>query len=355
MTGQDGRAVREGQPGVDGSARGGAAERGAAGSAVRRRRPPAARTTSATAARRLLRGRDHLPPARLLGPHRPGRADRARRATARAPSGSTASATSSCSRSSSGCSTPGSRCSNIRTAVEHLRERGGRRPGPDHADERRRQRLRVPSADEVIDLVQGGQGVFGIAVGPGLARGRGHPGRAARRACRRRRAAVPGDELPRAGDAPGTTGCIGEPPRAVARLASPTTPRGRVLPQPATGAEGATSPEPLRPRTVRVRRLWKAEPRGPTDGASRPSRGPVSSQSRRVADRGGASPSARHVLEPHDRPAAHPADCSARRSCRGRHRPVRRSPLGARRREPMLAVVGHASPGRADAPPPCPR
>ncbi len=41
----------------------------------------------------------------------------------------------------------------------------GRRPRPDHPDERRRHGLRVHLADEVIDLLQGGQGVFGIASG----------------------------------------------------------------------------------------------------------------------------------------------------------------------------------------------
>ena len=66
---------------------------------------------------------------------------------------------------SSGCSTPGSRCQQIRTAVQHLRERG--------VDDLAQITLmsdgasvyECTSADEVIDLVQGGQGVFGIAVG----------------------------------------------------------------------------------------------------------------------------------------------------------------------------------------------
>jgi hypothetical protein len=54
---------------------------------------------------------------------------------------------------------------NIRTAVEHLRERG--------IDDLAQITLmsdgasvyECTSADEVVDLVQGGQGVFGIAVG----------------------------------------------------------------------------------------------------------------------------------------------------------------------------------------------
>ena len=42
------------------------------------------------------------------------------------------------------------------------------------------------SDDEVIDLVRGGQGVFGIALGRSLAQHRGHLVRAARRAGRGR-------------------------------------------------------------------------------------------------------------------------------------------------------------------------
>ena len=53
----------------------------------------------------------------------------------------------------------------IRAAVDAPARARRRRPGPDHPDERRRQVYECTSADEVIDLVQGGQGVFGIAVG----------------------------------------------------------------------------------------------------------------------------------------------------------------------------------------------
>ena len=54
---------------------------------------------------------------------------------------------------------------NIRKAIETLRQRGVEDLAGDHPDLRRHHRLRVPSAEEVVDLLQGGQGVFGIAVG----------------------------------------------------------------------------------------------------------------------------------------------------------------------------------------------
>ena len=136
-----------------------------AGTAVHRRPARPARGHGLPRPDRLPRGRHHLPPARLLGPHRPGRAVRARRHRLRHASGSTASATSSCSRSSSGCSTPASRCRTSAPPSSHLRERG--------VDDLAQITLmsdgasvyECTSADEVIDLVQGGQGVFGIAVG----------------------------------------------------------------------------------------------------------------------------------------------------------------------------------------------
>ncbi len=86
-------------------------------------------------------------------------------AAAPAPSGSTASATSSCSRSSSDCSTPASRSSRSAARSPYLRERG--------VDDLAQITLmsdgasvyECTSSDEVIDLLQGGQGVFGIAVG----------------------------------------------------------------------------------------------------------------------------------------------------------------------------------------------
>ena len=66
---------------------------------------------------------------------------------------------------SSGCSTPASRCSRSAPPSQHLRERG--------TDDLTRVTLMSDGAsvyectsnDEVIDLLQGGQGVFGIAIG----------------------------------------------------------------------------------------------------------------------------------------------------------------------------------------------
>ena len=104
--------------------------------------PAAARGHRLPRPDRLRGRRHHLPPARLLGAHRPGRARASAAPPAPAASGSTASATSWCSRSSSGCSTPASRCRNPHRRQPPARARR-RRPGPDHPDERRRQRLRV--------------------------------------------------------------------------------------------------------------------------------------------------------------------------------------------------------------------
>ena len=115
-------------------------------------RPPARRRASPTASSTTGRAPGWSSPASA-------------RPTGRAASASTASATSWCSRSSSDCSTPGSRCRTSAVAVNHLRERG--------VDDLAQITLmsdgatvyECTSADEVVDLVQGGQGVFGIAVG----------------------------------------------------------------------------------------------------------------------------------------------------------------------------------------------
>src|SRR3954462_8280949 len=64
----------------------------------------------------------------------------------------------------------------IRTAVEHLRERGVEDLAQITLMSDGASVYECTSADEVIDLVQGGQGVFGIAVGRG---GRGGGGRLA--------------------------------------------------------------------------------------------------------------------------------------------------------------------------------
>ena len=85
----------------------------------------------------------------------------------------------------------------IRTAVAAPARARHRRPDPRHADERRRLGLRVHQHDEVIDLLQGGQGVFGIAIGGVWREIEGTlaelPERAHRR--RRRREPIAGDEL----------------------------------------------------------------------------------------------------------------------------------------------------------------
>ena len=54
---------------------------------------------------------------------------------------------------------------NIRTAVEHLRERGVRDLAQITLMSDGASVYECTSPDEVVDLVQGGQGVFGIAVG----------------------------------------------------------------------------------------------------------------------------------------------------------------------------------------------
>ena len=188
---------------------------------------------------------------------------------------------------------------NIRTAVEHLRDRG--------VDDLAQITLmsdgasvyECTSADEVIDLVQGGQGVFGIAVGrvwrevegslaelpservdgttPRRARGRG--GRRARRPPRRPRDAAESGAASR-----------------VALGLTPSHPRGRVPSQPATGAEGATPRQPLRHPDRAGGHLWKAGPhRVPADGASRGPRAVRGEALRRADSRGnrGGAPAAR--------------------------------------------------------------
>ena len=52
----------------------------------------------------------------------------------------------------------------IRAAVDHLRNYGTADLRPGHADERRGNVYECTFADEVVDLLQGGQGVFGIAL-----------------------------------------------------------------------------------------------------------------------------------------------------------------------------------------------
>ena len=113
----------------------------------------------------LRRCRHHLPAARLLGAHRIGRA----RASA--------------ARSGSGTQRlysfrdvlvlkivkrlldTGVSLQQIRTAAQHLRERGIDDLATITIMSDGASVYECTSADEVVDLVQGGQGVFGIAVG----------------------------------------------------------------------------------------------------------------------------------------------------------------------------------------------
>ena len=115
-------------------------------------------------ANRLRRRRDHLPPARLLGAHRIG--------GARDPGGERFGTQRLYSfrdvlvlKIVKRLLDTGVSLQQIRVAVQHLRDRG--------IDDLAQITLmsdgasvyECTSADEVIDLVQGGQGVFGIAVG----------------------------------------------------------------------------------------------------------------------------------------------------------------------------------------------
>ena len=121
----------------------------------------------------------------------------------RAASGSTRSRTSWCSRSSSGCWTPASRCRTSASAVDALRARG--------VDDLAQITLlsdgttvyECTSSEEVVDLLRGGQGVFGIAVSGALRELRRLARAPAGRAGRRRRADDAGRRAERrAGPAP---------------------------------------------------------------------------------------------------------------------------------------------------------
>ena len=134
----------------------------------------------------VQRRRHHLPPARLLGPHRPGRADRPRRHRLRHP----AALLLPRHPAAQGDQAPARR-RHLAAADPHrgpapARARH-RRPDPRHPDERRRLVYECTSNDEVIDLLQGGQGVFGIAIGGVWREIEGIARRAAQRAHRRGR------------------------------------------------------------------------------------------------------------------------------------------------------------------------
>src|SRR5699024_1246011 len=113
---------------------------------------------------RLQGRRHHLPPAGLLGPHRPGRARRARRARLRQPAPLRLPDILVLKVVKRLLDT-GVSLQQIRVAVGALRERGiddlaGITLMSDGASV-----YECTSAEDVFDLVQGGQGVFGIAVG----------------------------------------------------------------------------------------------------------------------------------------------------------------------------------------------
>ena len=177
---------------------------------------------------------------------------------------------------------------NIRTAVSHLRERG--------VDDLAQITLmsdgasvyECTSADEVVDLVQGGQGVFGIAVGrvwrevegslaelpgerPGDDGGRRPAGDDGRPGERRAVRATP--RPPYRLTTAGTAAWRSVPSRPRVRLALLVNPRGRDPAAPAPGrCDGAPKGQPPRnlsgTRTARARQLWSDRDRGGPTGAA---------------------------------------------------------------------------------------
>ncbi len=150
----------------------------------------------------------------------------------------------------------------IRTAVSHLRERG--------TDDLTRVTLMSDGAsvyectsnDEVIDLLQGGQGVFGIAIGGVW---REIEGTLAELPSERTvdeaaaEAPVAGDELAARRAARSAGGGGAGPASALVDSLPLTIPRGRVSSSQAGGAEGAIPPRNLSgTRTAQARRLWSA-------------------------------------------------------------------------------------------------
>ena len=159
---------------------------------VRRTAAAARRATAGVRADRLprsdgLRGRrHHLPPAGLLGAHRPRGAERAARVRLRAASGSTASATSSSSRSSSGSWTPACRCRTSAPPSSTCGRAGSSDLAQHDADERRCDGLRVHLARRGRRPAPGRSGRLRDRRGRGVA-GRGERAVAAARRARRHR------------------------------------------------------------------------------------------------------------------------------------------------------------------------
>ena len=145
----------------------------------------------------------------------------------------------------------------IRTAVQHLRDRGVADLAQITLMSDGVSVYECTSADEVIDLLQGGQGVFGIALGRVWREVEGTlaelPGE--RRSRTRRRADHPDDELAR-GDGRAAPGSIERPGPSATRLARtelyavpctrPTTSCGRDRGDPAAAPKEQRSPESLR-------------------------------------------------------------------------------------------------------------
>ena len=130
------------------------------------RRPAGARTRPSATAGRSPAGPPGSPTGSWTTGPAPGWSSRpCGRRPGPAPSGCTGSATSWCSRWSSGCWTPASRCSRSGSPSTHLRERGVEDLAQITLMSDGASVYECTSTDEVIDLVQGGQGVFGIAVG----------------------------------------------------------------------------------------------------------------------------------------------------------------------------------------------
>ncbi len=177
------------------------------------------------------------------------------RPPARAPSGCTASATSWSCKVVKKLLDAGVSLPNIRTAIATLRDRG--------VDDLAEITLisdgttvyECTSTDEMVDLLQGGQAVFAIAVGRQVRDVEGTLAQLPASGAAR--------PPPPSASAPPATSC--QPPpaphqpperrrrhdrvprrRTGGRLGSalPTTPRGRVPGQPARGAEGAILPDP---------------------------------------------------------------------------------------------------------------
>ena len=207
-----------------------------------------------------LRGRrHHLPPARLLGAHRPGRAERSGRRTARARQRLYSFRDILVLKVVKRLLDTGVSLQNIRTAVAAPARARRRRPGPDHADERRRQRLRVHLAPTRSSTWS--RAARASSASPSA--GSGARSRARWPSCP---ASAPTSDADADEDHPGDELARRRRARAdrlTARRdrvdsAAADDPARESPAQPVEGAEGAILPGDLSgARTARVRRLWK--------------------------------------------------------------------------------------------------